>query len=197
MTGDKVTERSLREYLVDKMKENGFTSNDFENLKYILGDTQLKNVFADLNYDWTAFEEYADELIDETLHGEKYQEEAGVIHDDMEDFENFDHRYDEEGFTTSRNYRNDELPPDFDDSDFVTDVYPVGRYYKYFDSFYTLSDEQKEAEQKRYEAESERGRLKRLACKTPEELYAFKRKMGWLPSLKGKTPEQREEMERI
>ena len=57
-------------------------------------------------------------------------------------------------------------------------------------------EEEKIKRQAEYEEESRKNRESRLACKTPEELYNFKVKMGWLPNLTGSPEAMKRELDR-
>lgn len=212
-----VTEKELQSYIIDRIRENGFTVGNFEKMQGVLGTIKLMDKYADYGSTMTGFDEFVDELIDEVLHGRNNPNDENPIYDAVDDFEfeDFDPRYDREGFIRQRRYKNDELPDGFDNSgDPLQDIsYDEeddgndGVDWSVFDDKGTADmarrlrmqrktrernrqlDSQehaeqiarnREKEQKRFEAESARNRAKRLACKTPEELYNFKVKMGWI-----------------
>lgn len=184
----KVAKEELRSYIMSKVSENDFTMGEFDTLKSLLDNIDLAKEFDRYGGSWQGFEEYVDNLIDEVLYGKPNDEDENFLLDNIKDFEKFDSRYNEEGFM--QHNENDELPDDFDNGDlFDSDYDEEMNHNERVDT-----EEQKAARQASYERESERNRNERLECKTPEELFNFKKKMGWIPKMIGATPQQKAEM---
>ena len=148
-------------------------------------------------------------------------DERNLIFDDIDDFESFDNRYNKEGFMkyhtndelpdgfdnsgdplTDTDDDDDEGDIDWSvfDDDEMADTARRFREQRERRRRSREAEERERAEelihnrdieQRRYEAESARNRAKRLTCKTPEELYNFKVKMGWIRGV-GMKGEERE-----